>query len=186
VRQLSKFLNRGSVPSKQRRGGLNAVSIIRHNQRALRKVGASTADLHSLDVIARAAPSGLARMTGGDLGRITGVSRQTACYHMRRLEALGLILRIGSMVMISVDGLLGIAEMGERARSAVEKLRTVGRSIWRGLAKLSASVSPPATQRISKKKEEEEATFFHSFDAIGLPLDMPLSEFNRVIASRRA
>lgn len=82
------------------------LSLIRSNRRALRARGLTAADLLMLESLAVLAPVGFGRVSVAALGRLTGTGRATALRHVRRLQAVGAIVRLGSAMMVNARSVL--------------------------------------------------------------------------------
>lgn len=122
------------------------LSTIRSNRRALRQRGLTAADLLTLEALAVKAPEGLRRVSIAALGRMTGVSRMTALRHVRRLEAVGAVVRVGCALGLNVRGLLSWA--AEAATARLERAKALF------LLRKAKAVTHSATQRSVKSLEE--------------------------------
>lgn len=93
------------------------LSTIMRNRRELRKRGVTPAALLVLESIARAAPEGMARVSVAAVGRMVGIGRASALAHVRRLEALGLVVRMGPAMMVCARSVLRVAADAVKGRA---------------------------------------------------------------------
>lgn len=126
------------------------LSCIRSNRRALRARGLTAADLLTLEALAVKAPTGFARVSVAALGRMTGVTRMTALRHIRRLEAVGAVVRLGPALMVNARSVVKWA-----ADACVSRAAHVKRLF---LLRKSARVTGSATHRRQKGIENASMT----------------------------
>jgi len=100
------------------RNGL--LSKIRSNRRGLRARGLTSGDILALEAIA-AVSGGGRRLSAAAIGRLVGVSRSTGLWRVRRLEAVGAIIRLRGAILLNVKGMLGWLETACRERLASVK-----------------------------------------------------------------
>lgn len=96
---------------------ISNLSVIMRNRRELRKRGVTPAALLVLESIARAAPEGMARVSVAAVGRMVGIGRASALAHVRRLEARGLVVRMGPAMMVCARSVLRVAADAVNARA---------------------------------------------------------------------
>ena len=114
---------------------LTNLSHIMRNRRELRNRGVSAGALHVLESIARACPKGLTRLSVAAIGRMIGITRSVTLRHVQKLEALGLVVRIGSAIMVNARTVLRMAADAVKNRAAHLKRLFTKRK--------SKSVAPP-------------------------------------------
>lgn len=93
------------------------LSVIMRNRRELRQRGVTPAALLVLESIARAAPEGMARLSVAAVGRMVGIGRASSLAHVRRLEALGLVVRMGPAMMVCARSVLRVAADAVKGRA---------------------------------------------------------------------
>lgn len=97
------------------------LQIIMRNRKQLRLRGVTAGALHILEAIARQAPGGFVRLSVAALGRIAGIGRSTALRHVHRLEALGLVVRLGPAIMLNAKTMLAVAAEAVASKAAYLK-----------------------------------------------------------------
>lgn len=83
--------------------------MIMGNRREFRARGLTAADLIVLESIARACPAGMRRLPVAEIARLVGLHRSTALHHVRRLEAFGVVFRLGAAMMVNARSVLSWA-----------------------------------------------------------------------------
>lgn len=89
-----------------------------------------------------------------DVARVLGIHRSIVTRHMKRAEAIGLIVRVGRTVYLCVKSILKLSEEGRLARRARLKKREYKRKLWKLLGK-SESVDTLSTHRRTEVSKEE-------------------------------
>jgi len=96
------------------------LSLIASNRRKLRKMGATSQTIQCVEMYFKIKRR-KARTSLGDVARVLGIARQQVQRHMKRAQAMGLVARVGSTLILNVRGLLGWCEAS--AREKVEHLK---------------------------------------------------------------
>lgn len=126
----------------------STLARIRANRRALRRRGLQATDILMLEAVAHTCGDGLKRFSVAALGRLVGVGRATALRHVRRLEAVGALIRFRSAIGLNVAGVLSWCEEACRDRAAALKRLFLLRK------SKSVCTRPPYREKKVKKEPE--------------------------------
>lgn len=122
------------------------LSQLQGNRFAIRQLGVCATGLLILESIAYKQPGGgLVRVGPSELGRRAGVRRQTAHQHLRKLEALGLVVKLGCAYMLNVKTILAMVADAVKARAAHLKrlfLKKKSQSVRHRLTHRNKNINP--------------------------------------------